>query len=79
MIGCVSGAPIGSIVGGYMFKRIGSIASFKLLSIIAFFTCAIQIIVNYMLRRLSKNSDVKDIYSKVQTKDDNIEEDIQLT
>ncbi|KAL4085458.1 hypothetical protein QTP88_027316 [Uroleucon formosanum] len=73
------GAPIGSIVGGYMFKRIGSIASFKLLSIIAFFTCAIQIIVNYMLRRLSKNSDVKDIYSKVQTKDDNIEEDIQLT
>ncbi|XP_015372474.1 PREDICTED: uncharacterized protein LOC107167801 [Diuraphis noxia] len=73
------GAPIGSFVGGYMFKHIGSIASFKLLSVVAFFTCVIQIIVNYILKRLSKNEDVKDIYSKVKTKDDNIEEDITLT
>ncbi|XP_016658375.1 major facilitator superfamily domain-containing protein 6-A isoform X2 [Acyrthosiphon pisum] len=70
------GAPIGSIVGGYMFKHIGSIATFKLLSVVAFFTCAVQIIVNYILRRLSKNDDIN---SNVQTKDDNIKEDIHLT
>jgi len=75
----VLGAPIGSFVGGYMFKHIGSIASFKLLSVVAFFTCVIQIIVNYLLKRLSKNEEVKDIYSKVETKDDNIEENIVLT
>ena len=80
LIGCVLGAPIGSIVGsGYMFKHIGSIASFKVLSVVAFFTCAVQIIVNYILKRLSKNEDAKDIYSKVQTKDDNIEEEVNLT
>jgi len=76
IIGCVLGAPIGSIVGGYMFKHIGSIASFKLLSVVSFFTCVIQIIVNYILRRLSKNDDIK---SNFQTKDDNIKEDINLT
>jgi len=79
LIGYVLGAPIGSFVGGYMFKHIGSIASFKILSVAAFFTCVIQIIVNYILKRLSKNEDVKDIYNKVETKDDNIEEDITLT
>jgi len=81
LIGCVLGAPIGSIVGGYMFKHIGSIATFKLLSMVAFITCAIQIIVNFLLRRLSKNDDVKDMNSNdnVQTKDDNIKEDINLT
>ncbi|XP_060874149.1 major facilitator superfamily domain-containing protein 6-like [Metopolophium dirhodum] len=73
------GAPIGSIVGGYMFKHIGSIATFKLLSMVAFVTCAIQIIVNFILRRLSKNDDVKDMNTNVQTKDDNIKEDINLT
>ncbi|XP_022177886.1 major facilitator superfamily domain-containing protein 6-A-like [Myzus persicae] len=73
------GAPIGSFVGGYMFKHIGSIDSFKLLSVVAFFTCVIQITVNYLLKRFSKNEEVKDIYSKVETKDDNIEEDIVLT
>lgn len=76
---CVLGAPIGSFVGGYMFKHFGSIASFKVLSVVAFFTCVIQIIVNYILRRFSKNEDVKDIYTKVQTKDVNIEEDVTLT
>lgn len=79
LIGYVLGAPIGSFVGGYMFKHIGSIDSFKLLSVVAFFTCVIQITVNYLLKRFSKNEEVKDIYSKVETKDDNIEEDIVLT
>jgi len=79
MVTYVLGAPIGSFVGGYMFKHIGSIASFKLLSVVAFFTCATQIIVNYLINRLSKNEDAKDIYSKVETKDDNLEEDIILT
>jgi len=77
-IGCVLGGPIGSIVGGYMFKHIGSIATFKLLSVVAFSTCAVQIIVNYILRRLSKNDDVKDINSNVQTKDDHIKGEINL-
>ncbi|XP_060874136.1 major facilitator superfamily domain-containing protein 6-A-like [Metopolophium dirhodum] len=68
------GSPIGSIIGGYMFKHIGSIATFKMLSVVAFFICAIQIIVNYILRRLSKNDDIN---SNVQTKD--IKNDINLT
>ncbi|CAI6361482.1 unnamed protein product [Macrosiphum euphorbiae] len=72
------GGPIGSIVGGYMFKHIGSIATFKLLSVVAFSTCAVQIIVNYMIRRLSKNDDVMDINSNVQTKDDHIKGEINL-
>ncbi|CAI6362092.1 unnamed protein product [Macrosiphum euphorbiae] len=73
------GAPIGSIVGGYMFKHIGSIATFKWLSVVAFLTCAVQIIVNYILRRLSKNDDVKDINRNVQTKNDHIKGEINLT
>ncbi|XP_025199984.1 major facilitator superfamily domain-containing protein 6-like [Melanaphis sacchari] len=73
------GAPIGSFVGGYMFKHSGSIDSFKLLSVIVFFTCVIQIIVNYLINRLTINEDAKDIYSKVETKDDNLGEDITLT
>ncbi|XP_026806833.1 major facilitator superfamily domain-containing protein 6-B-like isoform X1 [Rhopalosiphum maidis] len=73
------GAPIGSFVGGYMFKHIGSIDSFRLLSVVAFFTCIIQITVNYLINRLTINEDPKDIYSKVETKDDNLEEDLTLT
>uniref|UniRef100_A0A2S2PG69 Major facilitator superfamily domain-containing protein 6-B n=1 Tax=Schizaphis graminum TaxID=13262 RepID=A0A2S2PG69_SCHGA len=73
------GAPIGSFVGGYMFKHIGSIDSFRLLGIVAFFTCIIQITVNYLINRLTINEDPKDIYSKVETKDDNLEEDLTLT
>jgi len=79
LIVCVLGAPIGSFVGGYMFKNIGSIASFRLLSMAAFFICVIQVISNYILKRMSKNEDVKDMYNKVKTKDDNIDEDITLT
>lgn len=53
---CVSGVPIGSLVGGYMFKRIGSIDSFKILSLIAFITCVVQVVVNnYCINRYSKN------------------------
>jgi len=78
-IGYVLGAPIGSFVGGYMFKHIGSIDSFRLLGVVAFFTCIIQITVNYLINRLTINEDPKDIYSKVETKDDNLEEDLTLT
>jgi len=79
LIGYVLGAPIGSFVGGYMFKHIGSIDSFKLLSVVAFFTCVTQITVNYLINRLTINEDVKDRYSKVETKDDNLGEDLTLT
>lgn len=66
----VLGAPIGSFIGGYMFKSIGSIASFKIFGVIAFITCIIQFVFNYLMNRLSKNEDIKETYDKVETKDD---------
>uniref|UniRef100_A0A2S2RAT1 Major facilitator superfamily domain-containing protein 6 n=1 Tax=Sipha flava TaxID=143950 RepID=A0A2S2RAT1_9HEMI len=72
------GSPLGSLIGGYMFKTIGSIASFKILSVVAFTTCITQIIVNQLIVRWSKNGHIKDKeYSKVETKD--IAEDITTT
>ncbi|CAH1726834.1 unnamed protein product [Aphis gossypii] len=52
------GTPIGSLIGGYMFKIIGSIASFKILSALAIVTCIIQIIVTRMINRFSKNINI---------------------
>eukprot|EP00102_Acyrthosiphon_pisum_P007046 XP_003241276.1 PREDICTED: uncharacterized protein LOC100573501 [Acyrthosiphon pisum] len=53
------GTPIGSFVGGYMFQIIGSISSFKLLSVLVLITCIVQIIVNLMINRFSKNRNIK--------------------
>lgn len=77
----VLGAPVGSFIGGYMFKNVGSIGSFKLLTVIAFITCATQIVVNYYIDRRSKNGQLKNVvYSEVQTRDDkNIEQEIAET
>ncbi|XP_022179023.1 major facilitator superfamily domain-containing protein 6-like isoform X2 [Myzus persicae] len=60
------GTPIGSFVGGYMFKMIGSIASFKILSVLVLITCIVQIIVNQMINRFSNNSNIKTTSSKGQ-------------
>lgn len=70
----ILGAPFGSVVGGYLFKTIGSIATFKLLSVAAGVTCVTQIVVNGLINRLAKNEDVKDVYSKVETKGDVVDE-----
>lgn len=53
-----------------MFKNIGSIASFKVFGVIASVTCVTQFVFNYLMNRLSKNEDAKEIYDKVDTKDD---------
>ncbi|CAI6371832.1 unnamed protein product [Macrosiphum euphorbiae] len=53
------GTPIGSLIGGYMFQIIGSISSFKLLSVLVLITCIVQIIVNQMINRFSKNINIK--------------------
>jgi len=55
----VLGTPIGSLVGGYMFQIIGSISAFKLLSVLVLITCVVQIIVNQMINRFSKNTNIK--------------------
>jgi len=55
----VLGTPIGSLVGGYMFQIIGSISSFKLLSVLLLITCIVQIIVNQVINRFSKNINIK--------------------
>lgn len=57
----VLGSPVGSIIGGYMFKIIGSISSFKILSVLVLLTCIVQIIVNQMIDRFSKNRNIKTI------------------
>lgn len=65
-----SGSPLGSLIGGYMFKSIGSINTFKILSFVALTTCLTQIVVNQSIVRWSKNKDIKDtLYCKVETKD----------
>lgn len=70
----VSGSPIGSLLGGFMFKNIGSINYFKLLSIMSIITCITQVFVNHLISRFSRNKDVKDnVYSIVETTD-NIED-----
>jgi len=74
MFDFVLGVPFGSIVGGYSFKTIGSITTFKVLSVVAGITCVTQFVVNSWINRLAKNEDVKDVYNKVDTKDDAIEE-----
>jgi MFS family permease len=53
------GNSVGSFVGGYMFKIIGSISSFKILSVFVLITCIVQIIVNQMIDRFSKNINIK--------------------
>ncbi|XP_026813025.1 major facilitator superfamily domain-containing protein 6-A-like [Rhopalosiphum maidis] len=53
------GAPIGSLSGGYLFNRFGSITSFKLLSGVALAICIIQTIVNQLINRILKNDSVK--------------------
>lgn len=70
----VLGAPFGSIVGGYSFKTIGSIDTFKVLSVVAGVTCVIQFLVNGLINRLVKNEDIKDVYITVKT-NDNVDEE----
>lgn len=60
----VLGIPAGSFVGGYMFNRIGSISSFKLLSAITLAICFLQIIVNQSINRISKDENVNKEYNK---------------
>jgi len=55
----ILGTPIGSLVGGYMFQTIGSISSFKLLSVLVLITGIVQIVVNHMINRFSKNRNIK--------------------
>jgi len=57
----VLGSPVGSFIGGYMFKIIGSISSFKILSVLVLITCIVQIIVNQMIDRFSKKRNIKTI------------------
>lgn len=53
-----------------MFKNIGSINSFKILSVIALITCITQICVNRLINRFNKNEAAKDtVYSIVMTTD----------
>lgn len=66
---------MGSFVGGNMFKSIGSIESFKILTVVAFVVCVVQIIVNQLIQRFSKNDKVKDQYRKVVTNPENIKDD----
>lgn len=66
---------MGSFVGGNMFKNIGSIESFKILTVVAFVVCVVQIIVNRLIQRFSKNDKVKDQYRKVVTNPENIKDD----
>lgn len=71
----ISGAPIGNIVSGYMLKSIGSLSSFKLCTVIVFFTCITQIAINYMVNRFTENKTPKDVYNKVEI-EDNVEENL---
>ncbi|VVC46193.1 Major facilitator superfamily domain,Major facilitator superfamily associated domain [Cinara cedri] len=55
---CGIGTPIGSIVGGYMFKHLGSLATFKILPIIALILCIAQMTINQLTIRGRKNANV---------------------
>jgi len=54
------GAPFGSFVGGYMFDRLGSIASFKYLTGIALAICVTQTFANWLINRYSKDKSLKE-------------------
>ncbi|KAL5236074.1 hypothetical protein ACI65C_003484 [Semiaphis heraclei] len=51
------GVSLGSFVAGYSFKRIGSSASFKLLSYVAFAAFLIQVSVSQLIIRMSKSKE----------------------
>lgn len=52
-----------------MFQNFGSIASFKILMVVALVTCITQIIISQLIYRFSKKEDTrKDEYRKVATK-----------
>lgn len=53
------GIPLGSFVGGFMFDRFGSITSYAIVSGVAFSICIIQIIVNQLINRYSKDINFK--------------------
>lgn len=55
------------MIGGYLFKRIGSIATFQLLSLVAIVTCIVQIVVNQLIKRFCNwtNIDKNDTEAKV--------------
>lgn len=57
---CFIGSPIGNCIGGFSFEHIGSITTFKILSGIALATCIIQMVVNQILNRFLKNSNIPD-------------------
>ncbi|VVC36470.1 Major facilitator superfamily domain,Major facilitator superfamily associated domain [Cinara cedri] len=69
------GAPIGSFTGGNMFKNLGSIQSFRLLTGLALVVCISQVSVNFLLNCRHRPSDNgattnKDCaYNLVETKD----------
>lgn len=65
----VLGAPVGSFIGGNMFKNMGSIESFKILTVVALITCVVQIIVSQLMELFSKANDKNDSYKKVATND----------
>ncbi|CAI6363531.1 unnamed protein product [Macrosiphum euphorbiae] len=54
------GEPVGSLVGGQLFDRFGSITSFKILSGTALVVCITQTIVNSLINRNSKDKNFKE-------------------
>lgn len=48
------GASLGSTVVGYTFSRLGSIMAFRLISLIAFIICMVQVIVNHFMKWSTK-------------------------
>lgn len=61
-----------------MLKTIGSSATFLILSVMALFTCILQIIVNYLINHVFKNEVVNnDNHNTVKTKEfDDAKEDM---
>lgn len=51
---------MGSFLGGFMFDRFGFIVSFKILSGAVLAICVIQITVNQLINRFSKNENVNE-------------------
>jgi len=48
------GVPIGSLIGGTLFNRFGSVTSFRFFSYIALAVCIVQTITNRLINRFSK-------------------------